>query len=290
MTTAVIALERFEDEARRLAEAIGGEFLPYAPDVFERAFACYDRIVALMSAGIAVRKCAPLLATKWKDPAVVVVSPDLRFAVPVLGGHHGANDLAREIGTAIGAVPVISTATEALGRPCVEGVAAATGTVIANPPSTLPVNAAMLDGDVPVYMVGGPAIVVASPAVSVLVRGGEYVVGVGCRRGVSAAAVEAAIRSALAEVGIEVEDVLVYATTGKKRDEPGLRDGVAALGGVLLCLPDATLNALTPPSPSRAGLIGLVGVAEPAVLALARRGELVLKKHVYGDVTVAIGR
>lgn len=290
MTTAVIALERFEDEARRLAEAIGGEFLPYAPDVFERAFACYDRIVALMSAGIAVRKCAPLLATKWKDPAVVVVSPDLRFAVPVLGGHHGANDLAREIGTAIGAVPVISTATEALGRPCVEGVAAATGTVIANPPSTLPVNAAMLDGDVPVYMVGGPAIVVASPAVSVLVRGGEYVVGVGCRRGVSAAAVEAAIRSALAEVGIEVEDVLVYATTEQKRDEPGLRDGVAALGGVLLCLPDATLNALTPPSPSRAGLIGLVGVAEPAVLALARRGELVLKKHVYGDVTVAIGR
>lgn len=290
MTTAVIALERFQEEGRRLAVAIEGEFLPYAPDVFERAFAGYDRIVALMSAGIAVRKCASLLTTKWRDPAVVVVSPDLRFAVPVIGGHHGANDLAREIGAAIGAVPVISTATEALGRPCVEGVAAATGTVIANPPSTLPVNAAMLDGDVPVYTIGGPAIVVASQAVSVLVRGGEYVVGVGCGRGVSAAAVEGAIRSALVEAGIGPEEVLVYATTGKKRDETGLRDGVAALGGVLIFLPDAALNAQTPPSPSRAGLIGLVGVAEPAVLALARQGELVLKKQIYGDVTVAIGR
>lgn len=290
MKTAVIALKRFEEEGRRVADVLGGEFLPYAPGVFEEAFDAYEAIVAVMSAGIAVRKCAPLLTTKWRDPAVVVVSPDLGFAVPILGGHHGANDLAREIGKKTGAVPVISTATEALGRPCVEGVAASVGAEIANPASTLPVNAAMLDGEVPVYTVGGPAIVVASPAVSVLVEGGEYVVGIGCRRGTSAAAVVATVRAALRTTGIGVDEVLVYATTTKKSDEPGLRDGVAALGGVLLYLRDETLNAQTPPSPSRAGLIGLAGVAEPAVLALARRGELIMKKKVYGDVTVAIGR
>jgi len=290
MKTAVIALERFAGDAERIAAVVGGDFLPYAPDVFERAFEGYERIVALMSAGIAVRRIAPLLTSKWRDPAVVVVSPDLRFAVPLVGGHHGANDLAREISSATGAVAVISTATEALGRPCVEGIASATGTQVANPSSTLPVNAAMLDGDVPVYMVGGPAVVVAGPAVSVLARGGGYVVGVGCRRGTPANAVGSAIRSALEEAGIAGGDVLVYATTEKKRDEAGLVQAVEDLGGVLVFLPDAVLNREAPPSPSRAGLIGLSGVAEPAVLALAQRRELVLKKRVYGDVTVAIGR
>jgi len=290
MKTAVISLGRFAGDAERLAAVVGGEYLPYAPGVFERAFEGYDRIVALMSAGIAVRAIAPFLTSKWRDPPVVVVSPGLGFAVPLVGGHHGANDLAREIAAATGAVAVISTATEALGRPCVEGIAAATGTQVANPASTLPVNAAMLDTDVPVYTVGGPAVVVAGPAVSVLARGGGYVVGVGCRRGASAGAVGSAIRSALGEAGIAAGDVLVYATTEKKRDEEGLTRAVADLGGVLVFLPDAVLNRETPPSPSRAGLIGLSGVAEPAVLALAQRRELVLKKRVYGDVTVAIGR
>ena len=50
-----------------------------------------------MSMGIVVRKIAPLLDDKWTDPAVVVVSPDFRYAIPLLGGHHGANELAKEL-------------------------------------------------------------------------------------------------------------------------------------------------------------------------------------------------
>ncbi len=54
--TVVIALERFlPPEARRIADALGAEVLPFGPDAFRAAFSGYDRIVALMSAGIAVR-------------------------------------------------------------------------------------------------------------------------------------------------------------------------------------------------------------------------------------------
>ncbi|MDK2915791.1 MAG: cobalt-precorrin hydrolase [Euryarchaeota archaeon] len=287
--TVVIALERFLPDARRIADALGADVFCYGPDAFRAAFEGYSRIVALMSAGIAVRGVAPLLTDKWRDPAVVVVGPDLRYAVPVVGGHHGGNDLAREL-AALGIEPVITTATETRGRESVEGIAARTGCDVVNRTSTRAVNAAMLDGDVPLYTVTGPGIVVAGPAVSLLVRKGEYVVGVGCRKGVGAAEVAAAVRQALGEAGISPEEVFVYATTARKRSEAGLVDAVAELGGNLVFLDDDTLNTEEAPSPSRASLIGLAGVAEPAALAVSKRKVLVLAKQTYGGVTVAIAR
>ncbi|MDD2473712.1 MULTISPECIES: cobalt-precorrin 5A hydrolase [unclassified Methanoculleus] len=287
--TAVIALERFLPDARRIANALGADVIPYSPEAFRTAFADYGRIIALMSAGIAVRGIAPLLTDKWRDPAVVVVGPDLRYAVPVVGGHHGANDLARDL-AALGIEPVITTATEALGLESVEGFAVRSGCDIVNRDSTRAVNAAILDADVPLYTIAGPGLVVAGPGVALLVRKGEYAVGVGCRKGVGADEVAAAIRQALEMAGIAPEEVLVYATTAKKRGEEGLLRAVAEMGGNLVFLDDDTLNAEEAPTPSRASLIGLAGVAEPAALAVSKRKELVLAKQAYGSVTVAIAR
>lgn len=288
-TTVVLSLGRFEKKARNLADALGADYMPYDRGAFQKAFRGYSRIVALMSAGIAVRGVAPLLRDKWVDPCVVVVSPDLRFAVPLLGGHHGANDLARQIGE-LGLIPVISTATETAGRPSVEGIAREEGCAVLTRDSTRAVNAALLDGDVPVYPVAGPAIVIADRAVSVLVREGSYVVGIGCRRGVAAEEVKTAVCGALGDAGIDPGEVLAYATTAKKLPERGLAEAVASLGGTLVYVDDASINRQDAPSPSRAGLIGLAGVAEPAALAIARRGDLVMKKTIYGSVTIAIAR
>ncbi|HQD23866.1 MAG TPA: cobalt-precorrin 5A hydrolase [Methanoculleus sp.] len=287
--TVVVALDRFLPSARRIAETLGADLVAYTSGVFADLFGRYDRIVALMSAGIAVRGVAPLLVEKWRDPAVVVVSPDLRYAVPIVGGHHGGNDLAREL-AGMGITPVITTATETQGRDSVEGIAARLGCDIVNRDSTRAVNAAMLDSDLPLYAIRGPAIVVAGPGVSILVRKGDYVAGTGCRKGAPAAAVAGALRQALEQAGIAPEDVFIYATTAKKRGEAGLRDAVAELGGNLVYLDDDTLNAERAPSPSRAQLIGLAGVAEPAALAISKRKELVLAKQTYGCVTVAIAR
>ncbi len=286
----VICLSRFRDRAEKVAAAVEGDLLDHAPGVFATAFERYGALVAVMSAGIAVRAVAPLLRDKWTDPPLVVVSPDLRFAVPVLGGHHGGNALARRLADALGATAVISTATECAGRPSVEGIAEAAGCAVVNRDSTRAVNGAWLDGEVPVHSIVGPAVVIAGPAVSVLFRQGEYMVGVGCRRGVPAGEVEEALRAALADAGILPEQVLAYATTVQKRGEVGLRAGIASLGGSLVYLDDATLNSVEECGPSRAGLIGLAGVAEPAALALAKHKEWCMRKTVYGRVTVAIAR
>jgi len=67
-------------------------------------------------------------------------------------------------------------------------------------------------------------------------------------------------------------------------------DGVFALGGSLVYLDNATLNGVEGCGPSRADLIGLAGVAEPAALALSKHKEWCLRKTAYGRVTVAVAR
>lgn len=116
-----------------------------------------------------VREIAPLLDNKWSDPAVVVVDSKLNFAIPLLGGHHGANELARQI-SELGAVPVLTTATEVHGKLSVESIADSSGCEIFNKESTIAVNCALLDQDVKVFEVKGPGIVIVDEDVSVLIK------------------------------------------------------------------------------------------------------------------------
>jgi cobalt-precorrin 5A hydrolase len=285
--TVVIALFRFLGEAETVAQFLGAEVKEYRPDIFSEIFPHTRRIVAVMSMGIVVRSIAPLLEDKWNDPAVVVVSPDLAYAIPLIGGHHGANELAKEL-SALGIQPVITTATEATGRHSVEAVGERCGCEVVNRDSTRQVNAAMLDIDVPVFAVKGPGIVIAGPDVSILLKKGEFTVGIGCRKGVKREEVLDAIRNALAETGVAKDDILVYATTQKKSHETGLTEAISSLSGNLIFLDDETINAQTGITSSRATKIGLLGVAEPCALAVAKKKQLIMEKKVYGRVTVAI--
>jgi cobalt-precorrin 5A hydrolase len=288
MTTVVVHLTD-RDSAAKVASYLRADLVPFDEDVFARCFARYEGVVAIMAVGIVVRKIAPLLKDKWTDPAVVVVSPDLRYAIPLSGGHHGANRIARELAEH-GIVPVITTATDALGKDSAEEVAERTGTEVVNRSSTLIVNAASLKGDVPIYNVLGPAIVVAGTGVSFLTRKGDYIVGIGCNRGTQADEIMDSVTKALEQSNVPKDQVMIYATTTKKFDEAGLGEAVRRLDGNLVYLEDDILNAQPVNSASKAQLIGLVGVAEPAALALSKRKELVMRRRAYGNVTVAIAR
>lgn len=289
MKTAVVVLDRFRAEGEKVAAFLDAELVPYSDHVFGDLYGTVETIVAVMSAGIAVRGCAPHLSDKWHDPAVVVVTPDLRYAVPVLGGHHGGNVCAKRLAE-LGIEPVISTATETKGRPSVEETARTGGFAIVNRSSTREVNGAILDGEVPVVRVEPPHIVVANPGVSVLVNDSLYVMGVGCRLGTTTEEILSAIHAACTAAGISESDVTMYATTVKKFHETGLHEAVRSLSGNLIFLDDDTINAQVPMTPSRAGILGLSGVAEPCALALAKFGTLILNKTVYGRVTIAIGK
>lgn len=275
--------------------------LPYSDDIFEQAFSKYDAIIAIMACGIVVRKIGALASDKWSDPAVIVVDSNLNFAIPLLGGHHGANALAKRL-SGLGCIPVITTATESHGRPSVEGIADMLSCEVVNRESTKNVNMALLDTDVPVLKIRGPKIIVVDENVSVIAHtrkksqdsndsdDNSLVVGIGARKGVSTDEVRDAVMSALSEIGACIDDVSVFATSVLKEHEKGIIECARSLDRRLEFLSDDVLNATSPLSESEAHRFGLLGVAEPCALALSCGDELILKKKVYGNVTIAIAR
>ncbi|MFR1709832.1 MAG: cobalt-precorrin 5A hydrolase [Clostridium sp.] len=84
--------------------------------VCEELMNTVDGIIFISSTGIAVRGIAPFLKGKDKDPAVVVVDCESRFAISLAGGHlGGANELALRVSEILKATPVITTATDSMG-------------------------------------------------------------------------------------------------------------------------------------------------------------------------------
>lgn len=278
-----------DQDAAKIARFLGAELVDYRDGTFEEAFLDGKGIIAVMATGIVVRKIAHLIQDKWTDPPVVVVPSGCRYAIPLIGGHHGANELAKRL-VGIGAEPVITTATEANCRPSVETIMEQNGLDVINRTSTIAVNKGFLEGDVPVHTVAGPAVVIAGPKVSVLFRKGSYIIGLGCNRGTPKDEILDLIKRTLAENGISKDEVLAYATTIKKRDESGLLEAVQALEGNLVFLDDLTINSNKGVTPSKAGIIGLVGVAEPSALALAKHHEMVMERRAEGNVTIAIAK
>lgn len=77
-------------------------------------WATHSALVFVMATGIAVRSIAPWVASKYDDPAVVVIDDAGRFAISLLSGHEGgANALAEDVAEITGAVPVVTTGTDA---------------------------------------------------------------------------------------------------------------------------------------------------------------------------------
>lgn len=117
------------DLGQRLADALGATlYQPWlTPDdspreQFRRVFHQHRQWVAVMASGIAVRYIDGLPASKYTDPALVVLDEAARFAIPLLSGHEGgANALAYEVARLTGATPAVTTATEAL-KPLTLGI------------------------------------------------------------------------------------------------------------------------------------------------------------------------
>ena len=76
----------------------------------------FDAFVFIGAMGICVRTIAPYIQDKHEDPAVVCVDSMGLNAISVLSGHiGGANDLAREVASLIGAHEVITTQSDNAG-------------------------------------------------------------------------------------------------------------------------------------------------------------------------------
>lgn len=89
--------------------------LPMGPTLQE-TWNRYDCHIHIISVGAVVRMVKDLLVDKKTDPAIVCIDDAARFAICVLSGHVGrGNEFTEVVARAIGAVPVITTASDSIG-------------------------------------------------------------------------------------------------------------------------------------------------------------------------------
>lgn len=101
-----------------------GEKIEYFTEwekAFKFAFLNSEIIVCIMASGIVVRALAPLIQSKYQDPAVLVIDEKGDFVISLLSGHiGGANEATREVASLIDAQAVITTSTDLHGKLAVD--------------------------------------------------------------------------------------------------------------------------------------------------------------------------
>jgi len=233
-------------------------------------FGKVDAIIGVMATGIIVRAIAPCLKSKLTDPAVVCVDVSGRFVISLLSGHYGgANELTRIIARETGATPVITTASDVLGKISIDEVARLLNFKIQNPESLVGVNSALVNGkrvvlimvgdvQIPTNLISGydvkrattakqaaallkdfdaGAIITETPMSTeklpkpvTILTPKKIVMGVGARKNASENQIIAAVDSALARVNLSVERVDRLATVDIKKDSLSMINAAKKVG------------------------------------------------------------
>ena len=287
-----------------------------SPDVagtLRALFRAGTPIIFVGAIGALVRILAPVIGAKETDPPVVVVAEDASAVIPILGGHHGANDLARRIGGILAAQPVITTASDlqfgvALDDPppgwhlaAAQGYRRFMAQVLAGARIRLEDRVPWLDGStLPLDDDGGlsihaTALRMAETPQRLVYHPEILAIGVGCVRNAAPAAVLALVRETLEEACLAPESVAVVASLDVKMDEPAVHGVGEALRRPVRFFTPGELEAETPrlanPSEAVFRLVGCHAVAEAAALACSgERGQLVVPKQRSAFATCAVAR
>ena len=232
------------------AHVAGYEDTPSLSEVTAKWFHEADALVFIAAAGIAVRCTAPFVKDKFRDPAVLVLDENGKYVISLLSGHAGgANRLCHALADALGAEPVITTATDGRGLFAVDDFAAEQGLQISDRALAKEISARILAGDTPkIYPDRSPCPQDHGRGISLTDKRSDadiiisvrrepgdredalYLIpsavalGIGCRKGTSEVAVAEAVREILGKTGVFRQAVFGIATIELKRDEPGLLD------------------------------------------------------------------
>ena len=320
-----------ENTARRICEHLDGALHGYKPtakvdvaidDVMSHLRALFSAghpIIAVCATGIVIRALAPLILDKRRESAVIAVSDDGASVVPLLGGHRGANAMAKSIADAVGAHAAVTTAGDlSLG---VALDAPPEGWRLENPEAAKSVMAALLAGrparlsgptgwltgptdwfapltkreNVHVQPKGDahdPTVLSVDGLEPLIYRRQNLALGVGCSRGCSPDELIALVLKTLADHGRSHFEIAGIYSIDVKADEAAIHALGRKLNAPVGFFPADILEAQTPrlanPSPIVFAEVGSHGVAEAAALAAAGpSATLEIEKHKSKNATCA---
>jgi cobalt-precorrin 5A hydrolase/precorrin-3B C17-methyltransferase len=266
--------------------------------------------VVVGACGLVTRLVAPLLQDKLRDPAVVVLDPEGRFAVPLLGGHSaGADRLSQQLSAALGGVAVLTGHSSGRGRLALDSFGQAWGwqrgsgnwsdlmqRAARQQPLQLHQDAGLTlwqqcaaAESLPLQR--GATDSAAPPDLVISERLGpgcrwhppRLWLGIGCERHTSLGLLERLLDLTLRHHGLAEAAVAGLASIDRKGDEPALLHLAAQRGWPLRLFSAAELAAVAVPNPSSlvAQEMGTASVAEAsALLAAGAGGSLTVAKTV----------
>ncbi len=282
-------------------------FFPDALDHTRSLFASGTPVIGVCASGILIRAVAPLLNDKRREPPLVSVSDDGAVVVPLLGGHRGANRLARQVAEALGGRAAVTTAGDVslgvsldeppagwtLGTPDLARNTMARflsggkarihgdeahgaewlGTLPAADSSTADEDTVMIEATL---RPGKPGAMAFHPQRTAL--------GVGCSRNCPPEELEALVMKVLAGAEVATGALAGLFTLDLKSDEPAVNALATKLAAPLRLFAAAELEAETPrlanPSATVFAEVGCHGVAEAAALAAAGPQAVLLRAKV----------
>jgi len=272
-------------------------------------------IVGVCAAGILVRSLAPCIADKWKEPPVVAVAQDGSVVVPLLGGHHGGNKLARTLSAVLEGTAGVTTAGDvrfdiALDEPpegwVIENPEAAkdiVGRLLSDQPVALDVqvgDASWLTECGADFKADAPSkILVTDKAgqasdTTLVAHPPVLVMGLGCNRGTATDEVIELIETTLADNGLALGSVACFASIDAKMDEVAFNAVAKHFNKPIRFFTAEDLSAytdkLTEKSEHAFAAVGCYGVAEGSAFAASMDGELVVSKTKSVNATCAIAR
>lgn len=282
-----------------------------------------DALVFVGACGIAVRAIAPFVQDKFHDPAVLCVDEAGTFVIPLLSGHvGGANRLAEFVAGGIGAVPVVTTATDVERKFAVDVFAKDHGLVITDRVLAKRISADILaEEPVGVFSDFGFSgwkkipeglfrdrlckrnirITVSDrekygiPSDRVLRLVPRCVaLGIGCKRGTPAEKIRETVEDAMRRNGIDLRSVFAVASIDIKKQEQGIIDFANTLQVPFLTFSSEELNS-QPGTFTESEFVkkttGTGNVCERSAVAACRMGvrdcRILFKKEAGDGVTVA---
>ncbi len=325
MKLAIISLTlQGQDVANRIAQMLEDDHTVLRVDLFhknikdtiKKIFSQYDCILGIMASGIMIRSVCSHLQSKTLDPAILLMDEKEKYVITLLSGHiGGGNDYNLKIAELIGAVSVITTATDIIGKMGIDTLASKYHFDIDYTSKIRFINNALVEGKIvelslpsKFEFIYGDKLVKESyrkiPSkfniitayfndTTIVLSPKKLVVGLGARRGISKNDILFAVEEVFNTLKIPILRIDSLATAEPKKDEKGILEAAKELD---LPLEIISLDKIRNFKDSQCSeslwvkkVFGVSGISEPAALLSAGKdAKLIFRKKSFNKVTVAV--
>lgn len=276
------------------------------PILLEKTFNKYDLHIFVAATGAVVRIIEGKFKSKDTDPAVITIDDHANFVISLLSGHlGGANEECKKIASGIGAIPVITTASDVGGKIAVDTLSQKIKAKLNDLDGAKRVTSLIVNGEnvslhlpkniVNNYENSAGAIIVSNRKnieISKIIPQNIFI-GIGCKRGVSKEHIIEKLKYAMDKQNLELSSIKMAASAWVKSDEIGLIEAMKELDIPIKFFEKEEIlkleNLIEEKSEYVKKTIGVYGVSEPcAFLASSGKGAFLAKKIKLDGMTLSI--